>query len=264
MNRSQLILTVSSIGLATLLFQLPRSVVENEQLQEVESAQNHSMEMPQRVLDEIEHLRFSITSEQNVDKKVTFAYALANRFLDYGILDSAVVYANTIQDWREEASVEVADIYFTAYERTPTPEKGVGLARKAEKSIRQLLKKDSANLFWKNRLAMTLVASDSPMSGINMLREIVAENPKNRQAILNLGLLAIQSGQFERAKKRFETLLSLDSADNESKLYLAVAMMKTNKPMQARLLLEEILMVQDSIPAIKMMANDYLKTFENL
>ena len=70
-----------------------------------------------------------------------------------------------------------------------------------------------------------------PMSGISLLREILAEDDTNRQAILNLGLLAIQSGQFERAKERFETLVSLDAADHEAKLYLAVSMMEINEQM---------------------------------
>ena len=72
--------------------------------------------------------------------------------------------------------------------------------------------------------------------------------------------MAIQSGQFDRAKERFEKLVSMNAADHEAKLYLAVSLMEINNQEQARLLLEEIMTAQDSIPAIKMMANDYLKS----
>ncbi|MDE0472612.1 MAG: tetratricopeptide repeat protein [Ekhidna sp.] len=260
MNKLQIILSLAAVGLAVLLFQLPRSVVENEQLQKVTATSTHSMEIPEKIQKEIIEIKTLLKREQSIDKKSNFAFSLAKKYSDYGVLDSATVYADRIEKWEGETSEKAVEIYFTAYERSSSVAEGVKFARKAERILLKLLEKDSTNLFLKNRLAMTLVASDNPMVGINMLREVVAVDPDNRQAMLNLGLLAIQSGQFKRAKERFETLVSLDPADNESKLYLAVTMMETNKSNQARLLLEEILADKDSIPAIKMMANDYLNS----
>ena len=260
MSKVQLILSILAVGLVVVLFQLPRSVVENEQLQEVTPTSNHSLEIPQQIQDEIIELRTLLKNEKSSDKKANFALSLAMRYLDYGILDSAAQYAERIESWEGEFSEKASEIYFIAYERSLLAEEGVKFAEKANRIITQLLDKDPDNLFLKNRLAMTLVASENPMSGINMLREVIAQDPQNRQGLMNLGLLAIQSGQFERAKERFETLTSLDTADYESKLYLAVTMIETNKPLQARLLLEEILAAQDSIPAIKMMAGDYLNS----
>ena len=260
MIKSQLILSVLAISLVVALFQLPRSVVENEQLQEVTSTPNHSLEIPQSVQREIAQLRSLLKNEESFDKKVNFAHALAEKYLDYGMLDSAARYAQRIQTWEGDISEKASDIYFTAYERSPSAEEGIKFAEYAKQIITQLLDKDPDNLYLKNRLAMTLVASENPMAGINMLREVIAQDPENRQSLMNLGLLAIQSGQFDRAKERFETLISLDAADHESKLYLAVTMIETNKPLQARLLLEEIIATQDSIPAIKLMAGDYLNS----
>lgn len=260
MTKSQSLLVLLAVVLVIILFQLPRSVVENEQLQEVASVENHSMEIPQEVDNQINELRRLIEKEENKDKKINFAHSLARRYLDYGVLDSAITYAEAIQSWEKEPSELSADIYFTAYERSANPEKGKEYALKSREILKRLLEKDPANMTLKNRLAMTLVVSENPMSGINMLREILAQDETNRQAILNLGLLAIQSGQFERAKDRFENLVSMDASDHEAKLYLAVSLMEINQQSQARLLLEEILAAQDSIPAIKMMANDYLKS----
>lgn len=259
MRKSKLILIGVATALAVVLFLLPKSVVENEQLQEVTQTENHSMEMPAEVAREIELLKGQIEEAENLNKKTNFAHALARRFLDYGELDSAARYAEEIQVWTSSDSELAADIYFTAYERAGNPEQAQDFAQKARAILQALLDKDPANLAIKNRLAMTLVVSDNPMAGISMLREILAADETNRQAILNLGLLAIQSGQFERAKERFENLVSLDEEDYEAKLYLSVTLMEINEPAQARLLLEEILATQDSIPAIKMMANDYLQ-----
>lgn len=259
MSKSQLILVLGAIALVVILFQLPRGVVENDQLQDVTEAENHSLSIPQEVENQIAELRRLIQDNNNIDKRANFAHSLARRYLDYGVLDSAVSYAEKLKLWSEGPSEKAADIFFTAFERSPTPEEGTRYAEEARTILVQLMEKDPSNLFLKNRLAMTLVVSENPMNGISMLREILGQDETNRQAILNLGLLAIQSGQFERAKERFENLVSLNPEDAEAKLYLAVSMIEINEQAQARLLLEEILAAQDSIPAIKMMANDYLQ-----
>ncbi len=259
MRRHRLFVLLGAVVLVVILYQLPRSVVENDQLQEVTETTQHSFDIPEDIRLRISELRSLIQSEDNTEKKSNFAHSLARMYLDFGVLDSAIRYAEVIETWSEGPSRSVADIYFTAFERSPSPEEGVVYAEKARTLLAQLLEKDPEDLFLKNRLAMTFVASDNPMVGITMLREIIAQDETNRLAILNLGLLSVQSGQFERAKSRFERLVSLDTADNEAKLYLAVSMIELDQPSQARLLLEEILASQDSIPAIKVMANDYLQ-----
>lgn len=259
MKRSQLILLLGGASLVIILFQLPRSVVENEQVQEVAITESHSMDIPQAVEAQINELRAAIQTSTDFDKKTNFALSLANRFLDYGLVDSAAHYADRIQAWGNPPEI-VAEIYFKAYERSSGPEQAKKYAERAREILQSMLDKDPTNLQVKNKLAMTYVVSENPMLGISMLREVINVDENNRQAILNLGLLAIQSGQFERAKERFEKLISLDATDHEAKLYLAVSMMEINESTQARLLLEEILVTQDSIPAIKMMANDYLRS----
>ena len=219
----------------------------------------HSFEIPEEIQQQIAALRSSLKSEEKFDKKATFAHALADLYLDFGLLDSAVSYAKDIESWEEGISRKAADIYFVAFERAPSADQGTEYAAQARTMLTALLEKDPEDLFLKNRLAMTFVASENPMSGIQMLREIVAEDENNRQAILNLGLLSVQSGQYKRAQERFKKLVSMDTADHEAKLYLSVSMMELDQPAQARLLLEEILASKDSIPAIKVMAMDYLE-----
>lgn len=258
-----MVLVAAAVGLVVLLYQFPRSVVETDKLQSVGSEPDpilHSLELSETATKQISFLKGAMQGALSTDKKANFALALAHEYLAYGMLDSALIYADQIEKWEGTYSEKLADIYFIAYERLPSANKRADFAKKAGDILAHLLDKDPDNLFLKNRLAMTLVSSENPMSGINMLREVVAQDPENRQGLLNLGLLAIQSGQFEKAKTRFETLASLNPKDHESKLYLAVTMIETSKPTQARLLLEEILTTQDSIPAIKMMAQEYLSS----
>ncbi len=258
MARSQIFLSAGAIILVFVLFQLPRVVVENEQVQDVTGSEAHSLAIPQEVRARMAQLILLIQEEEIADKKTNFAHSLASYYLDYGVLDSAVVLGERIEEWSEGASEVAMDIYFKAFERSQSQEEAKAYAEKSRVVIEALLEEDPSSTSLRNKLAMTLVVSEAPMAGIAVLREILEDDADNRQAILNLGLLSIQSGQFERAKERFEKLVSLDAQDYEAKLYLAVSMIEINQQTQARLLLEEILEVEDSIPAIKMMAVDYL------
>lgn len=234
-------------------------MVENDQLQEVSnSAENHAFSISSDVQVRMSELRRLIEEEENVDKKTNFAVSLASYYLDYGVLDSAIILGEQIMEWSNTPSEGAMEIYFKAFERSQNQEEAREYANNAKEILEKLLDNDPANLVLKNKLAMTLVVSENPMSGITMLREVLDRDVNNRQAILNLGLLAIQSGQFDRARTRFEKLVSLDAADHEAKLYLAVTMIEINEQSQAKLLLEEILSTGDSIPAIKVMAGDYL------
>ncbi len=260
MTRLQLLISLGGLISIFVLYQLPRVVVENEQVQEVVSGtKTHAFEIPAEIKEKMASLKRLLQEATNRDKQTTLALSLAEYYLTYNALDSAVELGDLISEWSERPSKEVADIYFLAYERAQNQDQAKQFVLKARLVLEQLLDEDPANLMLKNKLAMTLVASESPMMAIASLREILEEDVNNRQAILNLGLLSIQSGQFDRAEKRFAKLVSLNAADNEAKLYLAVSMMEINKQSQARLLLEEILASKDSIPAIKMMASDYLR-----
>ncbi len=259
MNKAQILLSVGALALIVILYQLPRVVVENDQLQEVaESTETHTFEIPNDVRTRMSELRRLLEVEENVDKKTNFAHSLASYYLDYGVLDSAVHLGGEIERWASGPSELAMDVFFKAFERSQSQAEAKEYSEKAKSVLEELLDKDPSNVLLKNKLAMTLVTTENPMAGITMLREILTENPNDRLAILNLGLLSIQSGQFDRAKERFEKLISLNPSDQEARLYLAVSMIEINEQSQARLLLEEILSSTDSIPAIKLMAQDYL------
>lgn len=260
MNRSQIILSVAALALVVILYQLPRVVVENDQLQEVaESSETHGLAIPEDVRARMLELRRLLKEEENLDKKTNFAHSLARYYLDYGVLDSATMMAEAMSDWQSQPSMQAMDVYYKAFERAQTQTDAKKYSERAREIIEQLMDKDPSNLELKNKLAMTLVTTENPMAGIAMLREVLEVDANNRQAVLSLGLLAIQSGQFARAKERFDKLLSLDTSDQEARLYLAVSMIEINEQEKAIELLEEILSSKDSIPAIKMMADDYLK-----
>jgi outer membrane protein len=92
-----------------------------------------------------------------------------------------------------------------------------------------------------------------------MLREVIDVDPINREALLSLGLLSIQSGQYDKALERFEKLLDLEANDYEAMLYLGVCYLETNKKDKAKLLFANIKAAENADPSLKVAAEEYLK-----
>ena len=63
----------------------------------------------------------------------------------------------------------------------------------------------------KIQLAIEKVKGQNPMEGIMMLKEIVDQDPENVEALFYLGMFSMESGQFEKAVVRFQSILSIDS-----------------------------------------------------
>ncbi len=59
-----------------------------------------------------------------------------------------------------------------------------------------------------------------PMKGILLLRDVVKEDPKNVKANMSLGLFSMKTGQYEKAVKRFEVVIS-QTNQPEAWFYLA-------------------------------------------
>ena len=52
---------------------------------------------------------------------------------------------------------------------------------------------------------------DNPMKGSLMLRELNTSHPNNINVLLQLGKLAMNTNQWEKAAQRFEQVLDIDS-----------------------------------------------------
>ncbi|UKJ07582.1 tetratricopeptide repeat protein [Solitalea lacus] len=82
------------------------------------------------------------------------------------------------------------------------------VVEKAINSYQKALEMDPENLDAKTGLGICFVeATQNPMQGITLLREVVEKDPENVKANLNLGLFSMRSGQYDKAEKRFITVL---------------------------------------------------------
>tara|TARA_B000000460_G_C21171443_1_gene245635 strand:- start:16 stop:465 length:450 start_codon:yes stop_codon:yes gene_type:complete len=63
----------------------------------------------------------------------------------------------------------------------------------------------------------------APMQAVLTIRNIAEEHPENLKAQYTLGMLSIQSGQYDKAIGRFEKVLQIDSTQADAYSFLAQA-----------------------------------------
>jgi len=63
----------------------------------------------------------------------------------------------------------------------------------------------------------------APMKGIQMLRDVLAEDPNHIGAIRQLGFLSMRTGQFDKAIGRFERLLEINPDESQAYFLLGEA-----------------------------------------
>lgn len=256
MKKPQILLSVVGVILIIGLFQLPTVVVENDAETQVET---HDFQVTASDASIIRSLKELIRTSEK-EKSSNFADSLAKYFLRYGMFDSARYVTETMLK-RDSSLItrgKAVNILYSIFERAGSGDEASLQAVQIRPMIESLLKEKPDDLSLKNKLAMTLVTTENPMSGIQVLREIVATDPVNREALINLGLLSIQSGQFNRAVERFEKLIDMDSSDYESKLYLGVSFLETGREADARKLFTEVANAEAADPAVRQASKEYL------
>lgn len=256
MKKPQILLSVIGILLILGLYSLPRVVVENDAEVAVDT---HDFDVSANDAQAISSLKQLIDTSEK-EKSRNFADSLAKYFLRYGMLDSARLVSEEMlkRDSSLSTKEKAVEILYRIFERAGSGDEASLQAVRLRPLIESLLEAKPNDLSLKNKLAMTLVTTENPMSGIQVLREIVSTDPENREALINLGLLSIQSGQFERAVGRFENLVAMDSSDYESKLYLGVSYLETGREADARQMFTEVANAESADPAVRQASREYL------
>lgn len=96
------------------------------------------------------------------------------------------------------------------------------------------------------RLAMAsayIQGTAEPMKGVQMALAMTRDNPEHIPANMLLGRMSIQSGQFEKAIKRFETVLKKEPENKEALYFLAQAYEGTGNKQKAIEMLEKCKLV---------------------
>lgn len=247
-----------------MLYMLPRYVVNNT-AQEINNnttvktdneagshaptmEHDHSVELPDSIKIIFKRLYESYENSENQEKRIIFADSLRKAYEIVGKLDSVAKYSEikAIEKPSLENLIFAGDAYFNAFNFAVDTKKRNFLAEKAREYFTRVLEENSSLLNVKSKLAMTFVVGSNPMQGIMMLREILEEDPDNELAIYNMGMLAINSGQLDKAIERFEKLKQLDSENPEAHFYLGYCFFELNKKDSAKVYFQKVLELEIS------------------
>ena len=261
-----------------LLYLLPRVVVDNDQqevtresssgegmsaAQKEAIAEAHAVDVNEDMRDRIARFRDSLRLAENSEKSLIFADSLAGLYQDINLPDSAAMFIEEIAetDPTLENKRRAGDAFYEAYGFAADPQRRSELAAKARGYYEQVLEAEPSDLAVKNRVAMTWLASSTPMQGILLLREIVQEDPENEQAMFNLGVLSMQSGQYDRAVERFEALTAAYPDNIEAQFFLGVSYLETGKRNKARKQFEWVI-DNGADPETQAAAESYLESIK--
>lgn len=158
---------------------------------------------------------------------------------------NGVYYTQLAKLWQQHKHLPVAAFYYAQAAKLDNSEKNLNFAGQffldlmheagnasvqqweadqAVQCLNRALEINSKNDTTKLALAAAYIeGTGQTMDGVKLLKEITTENPQNVPANLMLGRLSIQSGQFDKAVNRFETILKVEPRNQEALYFLAEA-----------------------------------------
>lgn len=234
-----IIACICGVLLSAFLYSRPKFVVKNEENGQVQSASSLPKEEVHQSLTEAQQSELSkLRAGTSKDLNLT----LSDFFAQNQIFDSAAYYAElqALQSPSENSWIQSADLYYQAFSLSLHPSTKAELAEKTRNSYQKVLEINPRNLHAKTNSAMTFVNSETPMQAIMGLRQVLSENPKYIPAIMSMGALSMQSGQYDKALERFRQVLALDPTNLNAELGLAYSLIETNNKAQAKEILERL------------------------
>jgi len=274
MQKHRIALILISLVLIIVLYFLPRVVIDNEQDQDIGNSSNQEVKDQEGVDTDILDLHSTEITDQDNAKINTLmakmnnegsdllilADSLSRIYLAYNQFDSAAKYFEIIAEINPgpKEFEKAGNAYYDALGFAMEKEAANTYSEKARYYYELLLKDDPSRLDIKNKLAMTYISSANPMQGITLLREILEADPENENGLFNMGILAIQSGQYERASERFKNLVSLYPQNLQGQFYLGLCYFELGKRDNARRQFELVKSMEDD-PAVLATIDGYLK-----
>jgi tetratricopeptide (TPR) repeat protein len=234
--RTRLILIVLTAAIVAVIFFLPKVVVQNEKElaseQHVDTVAAHS-EVSETDQASINRLRNQFETKKNS----IFADSLWQLYTSIGKFDSAAWFAESSASFLKttDSYLRAGNSYYEAYSYALEQEKQKHLGEKAREFLGKALEADPKLYDAKAKMAMTYIGSGAPpMQGIRMLREVVDEDPKNEFALFSLGMLSIQSTQYDRAVDWLTKLVDVNPQHLQGQVFLGVALANAGKKDKAR------------------------------
>ena len=265
---SRLIVTGVALALIAILYILPKVVVDNQQQENSEAigepsnlqiSESHDRQLSESEQAQINDLKQRIHASSLPEKSANFADSLAELFSNFNYLDSAAYYYGQAADMQPdmERRLKAGDSYFEAFSYAVEVQKQHQLGENARKYFNLALEQDPDMFDVKAKVALTFLP-DQPMQAVVLLREVVESEPENELGLYNLGLLSIQSQQFNKAIERFEKLTQSHPGHLEGQFYLGVSYFEAGKKTKARDQFE-LVKTMDQDPEVLASVDEYLE-----
>ncbi len=229
MKQAQWIVIGAAILLFGVLSILPKHVVENDAIAvgeaelkpEVEESHAGSISAEDMVAIAVaknNYLKADAQGKPAMLDSLIVKFILANRY------DSAAQYAEEYaldadsEVWKERAG----ELYYEAFTFALSEDKAAAMASKAQALLKPIVDADPSKYDLRVKLGTTYISTSAPMQGILMIRGVLKDDPKNLFALMQLGLLSMRSGQYDKAIDRFNSVLEIKE-EVEALYYLGIA-----------------------------------------
>jgi len=275
MKKKQIILILAGIIGVGIVFSLPKVLVDNDK-ESVKGAEvsvgtdtlnelshrmeeNHRHEQTAADLKMIQELTKNYYSVSDKEKKRIFADSISTYYRRFHQYDSLAKYLEEYAglEKTEKSWVNAADAYLQAADFASDQKKAV-YNEKSRALYSKALEMDPQDLETKSKLAMTYVASSTPMEGIKLLREVIEKDPNNETALFNLGYLSMQSGQYSKAVDRFKKLIEVNPQHSSGMFYLGLSYSELGNKQKARECFEKAKTLEKD-PEFQSIIDSYLK-----
>jgi tetratricopeptide (TPR) repeat protein len=278
MLRYKALIIISGILAVVLLFNLPKGIIKAEDKKlasapatttkkekEPTTEASHNQPLGASEVALIQGMKDRLNRTSQSSKKIRLLDSLSTLFEVFNKYDSSAYYSELKAqlDPSYTSWVETGEAYYKAFSFAVGTDKAEFAAEKAREYFGKALQKKPSDPELKSKMAMTYVSSPEPMKGILMLREVLKENPDNRSALFNLGVLSMQSGQYDKAIERFERVRQLYPKDGEAVFYLGMSYFQSSDKENARKYLTLAKNINTD-PAILESADSMLKELEKM
>ena len=221
-------------------------------------------QLPAAVADSVAVIEKEITAMRDSSRMAVSFYKLSGVWERAHALPVAVWYrAKAAKLENSQKNLTFAgQLFLELLEREENRAVQMWEATEAIACAQQVLKADPDNEEARLVMASAYIQGTSePMTGVQMALGITREKPGHIPANMLLGRMSIQSGQFDKAVKRFETVLQQEPENKEALYFLAQAYEGTGNKQKAIELLEKCKMVVNN-PDFSREIDEHIKTLK--
>lgn len=280
--RNQFLLISAGVLVGVLIYLAPDRLSSDQPSEEGTIADTHEHEHNEESHDSTDENKLELDPSQQayISQMTEKLEGLDNAVQKNAIYDSLIEFskANNYPPMVANFSIEKAklnqneldwmiagDNCFKAFRLSKNSDKE--MVSSAIEAYEEVLKINSNNLTAKTAIGVAYVEGASalqvmPMKGIGLLKAVLDEDPNNIDALTNLGYFSIQSGQYDKAIERFETILSIDSTNAEAYIYLTDIYLSQGDQEKGIETLKQYKSLVDD-PMVTKQVDDYIKEIRN-